>query len=610
MLFFFLLLRLITLFLLTKRSKAYSSGSGSSSSSNKKPCKHVSKIVLTKLNNKYRIKEDIINYNRFKYVYNIKNHPIHVVTESLVNFLKTRMPFCLVYNKCPLYDSNLCFKDILIKDKNDTTSLKNNFYFSSSYLYIPQATSLFPYIYELLNGVGIYQGEKKINIGEKKDKKKHNCNNEEYACSVKMYDEDANFVGKLKNEKNLNKEKNTKGVNLSFGESALYNDVEKGYDKNLNESELYNKSSSTNQVPYTHLDDLNNKSINYFHNEKDNFVIVSNVFRKDNIDKLHFPFFTQMDVYIKIKNELIDKRKQLVYFLSDMLSNIFGHTYKWRIKKDTFDFTKYSLQAEIFYNNKWIEILGSGILRKKIIFQKIRKYDIHDYLAVGLGLDRIAMILFDINRIRNLYLYISNTERNSISQKGTSNLETEEHALGKGELEKDQLGKERLGKNSNRIKTTQLYDGKLYNSSYVKDNKFSIETMSEAKNGQGVIRGAEHNILNNSPKKEGIKLKDELNKSFKRNTRMNEKKRNEDFLYFINLYNIKNEERHLSFYASSQWNSQMFIKSIYNFKNIKNINFLKNILLLDKFFNSNCNRMSYTYKFVYAAGANIKVCTA
>lgn len=91
----------------------------------------ISDIYFRKLNKNYHIKDDIINYNRFKYVYKIKNHPLNEIKEEVLNFLKKKTSFYLVYNKCPLYYKNLCFKEILIRDTNETTSIKNNFYFFS-----------------------------------------------------------------------------------------------------------------------------------------------------------------------------------------------------------------------------------------------------------------------------------------------------------------------------------------------------------------------------------------------------------------------------------------------------------------------------------------------
>ncbi|KOB89236.1 hypothetical protein PFDG_04784 [Plasmodium falciparum Dd2] len=40
----------------------------------------------------------------------------------------------------------------------------------------------------------------------------------------------------------------------------------------------------------------------------------------------------------------------------------------------------------------------------------------------------------------------------------------------------------------------------------------------------------------------------------------------EEVLYFSNLYNIKDEQRDLSFYSNEQWNNDDFIKNIMELK--------------------------------------------
>ncbi|CRH02747.1 phenylalanine--tRNA ligase, putative [Plasmodium relictum] len=498
---------------------------------------HLSKIELIKLNNKYHIKDDIINYNRFKYVYNIKNHPIHDVTNEILNFLKKKISFYLVYNKCPLYDSNLCFNDILIKNTNETTSKKNNFYFSNSFLFIPQATSLFPFIYQLLNNKELTKTEN-INIYEK-------TSNYSFQRSYEKKNIDIH-------NKKICKESNNKNI------------------KQENSDIYYNRIDNYNINNSSEANNIGNTNLNLIDFNSDNFCIISSIFRKDNIDKLHFPFFNQIDIYIKIKNELINNKKQLIYILCELLLYLFNKKYKWRIKEDSFDFTNDSLQAEVFYNNKWVEILGSGILKKKIIFKKNKKHDIHDYLAIGLGLDRIAMIKFGIERIRDLYLYISNIENVPINKATKDNLNNEI--------------------NYNIIKN-------------FKDNKYLNENLKNKLNDDiknyKLLKG--ENILSESPKKEGIKLRDELLGPMKK--ALNE---NKEALYFINLYNVKNEERDLSFYSNLEWNNEKFIKNIFDFKNIKNTSFLKKVFLFDIFVNKELNKTSYSYKFIYVATTNIK----
>ncbi|SOV80756.1 phenylalanine--tRNA ligase [Plasmodium reichenowi] len=503
----------------------------------------ISDIYFRKLNKNYHIKDDIINYNRFKYVYKIKNHPLNEIKEEVLNFLKKKTSFYLVYNKCPLYYKNLCFKEILIRDTNETTSIKNNFYFSHDYLYIPQATSLFPYIYDLLKN-----NDKEQNIQK--------CNDTIYV-------------------RNNPYSENTPNNNIDVNKN-----IKKKQDNYINKEIVENNN--------VHI--INNSNI--LNKQRDNFCIISNIFRKDNIDKLHFPFFNQIDIYFKITNELVHKKKQLVYFLCELLSNIFGPNYKWRIRKDSFDFTTHSLQAEVFHNNKWIEILGSGILKRKIIFNKKKKYEINDYLAVGIGLDRIAMIKWDIDRIRDLYLYIYNTEKNiySVEQHNEKN-KCSQH-----------ISNDIFNKNINEY----INHNDSNNHNNVK-NYFVKSKKNENQND----KHQDENILLSSPKLEGQKLRHNLLTHIKQKIHIQQKQKSidiphEEVLYFSNLYNIKDEQRDLSFYSNEQWNNEDFIKNIMDLKNIKNLHFLKTVYLFDIFLNEQSKKTSYAYKFIYTPTTNIK----
>jgi phenylalanyl-tRNA synthetase alpha chain len=63
-----------------------------------------------------------------------------------------------------------------------------------------------------------------------------------------------------------------------------------------------------------------------------------------------------------------------------------------------FPFTSPSWEMEIFYNNQWLEILGCGVMQQKILNDTGNEEKIG--WAFGLGLERIAMVLFDIPDIR------------------------------------------------------------------------------------------------------------------------------------------------------------------------------------------------------------------
>ncbi|GAW83696.1 phenylalanyl-tRNA synthetase alpha chain [Plasmodium gonderi] len=542
---------------------------------NKYPRDCVSKLVLSKLNNNYYVKDDIINYARFKYVYNIKNHPIHHVTREILKYLQSKSSFHVVYNKCPLYQRNICFNDILIKNTNDTTSYKNNFYFSDSLLYIPQATSLFPYIYSLIRDeqkTGKCDSYCSKRCGSINYQLRYAPNGSQETGEKTNDDIHTNEIIRKKECNRTEEVKGEKGSNI-----CLYNKYYQNADREKSAKE--EESSSIQQ---------------HMERNIENFLIISNIFRKDNIDKLHFPFFNQMDIYIKIKNELIEKQKQLLYFLCSLLEALFGKTHKWRIKKDSFDFTKYSLQAEVYYNDKWVEILGCGILKKKIFFQKNKQYDMCDYLALGLGIDRIAMIKWGINRIRDLYLYITNASKNVSSNKKKT------HTYVDKQMNSNMI------KSSSSSRSSSIPGQRTHGISHVDTHDLSMwgkSTCDDAERNESVL--CEENILLYSPKLEGIHFRNELLKCLTRKRVVNRQK-GDSFLYFLNLYNIRDEERDLSFYANSEWNKELFIKNVFNFAHIMNGHFLKRVILLDVFLHKGSGNTSYTYKFVYSPSAQIR----
>ncbi|CAD2105501.1 phenylalanine--tRNA ligase, putative [Plasmodium vinckei brucechwatti] len=543
----------------------------------KKP-QFINNIIISKLNKDYYIKDDIVNYGRFKYVYNIKNHPIHNVTDQILKFLKTKDNFYVVYNKCPLYNSNTCFNDILIKKTNETTSLKSNFYFSNSYLYIPQATSLFPHIHQLINNYQKYSKENEAKLNEDKSNDHDETEKVEKRKGEKIIDQYNNLI-----------------CDNSF--NNIVTNICKNNECNETQGIKPNVLGSSCSC-------TNTNNLNGFEN---NYAIISNVFRKDNIDKLHFSFFNQMDIYMKIKNEAISKEKEMIYFLCELLSYIFGKNSTWRIKVDSFDFTDKSLQAEVFYNNKWVEILGCGILKEKILLKKNKKYDMHDYLAIGLGLDRIAMIKYGITRIRDLYLYTSNTHQNYMNNSNEQNYCTEDKQIN---MHDEARKKNDLINNMNSCDNRyNSHSGKGIHIQNVKKNGIdklkSISNTNEKKTCE-LFKDRENNILLNCPQREGFELKNKLQILFKTNKMIDKKKTNDEFLYFINLYNIKDEEYDLSFYANCEWDNQLFIKTVLDLKNIQNFDFLKKVILLDVFFNEIHNKTSYTYKFVYSPTSDVK----
>jgi phenylalanyl-tRNA synthetase alpha chain len=126
------------------------------------------------------------------------------------------------------------------------------------------------------------------------------------------------------------------------------------------------------------------------------FLACGDVYRKDTIDRSHFPVFHQIEGVKICENPLED----LTQTLSGLIEYLFPDK-EYRFLPDDFPFTFPSLQAEVHLgNDKWMEILGAGVIQPKIL----ENCGIEGTgWAFGLGLDRLLMHRCEITDIRYLW---------------------------------------------------------------------------------------------------------------------------------------------------------------------------------------------------------------
>ena len=123
---------------------------------------------------------------------------------------------------------------------------------------------------------------------------------------------------------------------------------------------------------------------------------IGRVFRKENIDTTHLPEFYQIEGIIHEKNSNF---RQLLGILKEFYSRI-GFE-KIRFRPGYFPYTEPSMEIEVLWNNKWMELGGSGIFRPEVTEPIGVKNPV---LAWGLGLERLAMLKFGLSDIRELYI--------------------------------------------------------------------------------------------------------------------------------------------------------------------------------------------------------------
>ena len=128
------------------------------------------------------------------------------------------------------------------------------------------------------------------------------------------------------------------------------------------------------------------------------------VSRKDEIDRNHMNVFHQMDGWYLIPREQkIITSTDLEDVLVKIAHAIFGSDIKYRFNPDTFPYTHPSLEMEVEMNGKWVEVLGSGVVKGKVLENHGVDSSKWNGWAFGFGLERLAILSMELPDIRLLW---------------------------------------------------------------------------------------------------------------------------------------------------------------------------------------------------------------
>tara|TARA_B100000900_G_scaffold301952_1_gene260492 strand:- start:4935 stop:5651 length:717 start_codon:yes stop_codon:yes gene_type:complete len=130
------------------------------------------------------------------------------------------------------------------------------------------------------------------------------------------------------------------------------------------------------------------------------FSSAGKVYRKDD-DATHLPMFHQVEAIYVDKDVNFANLKDLI---NQILLNIFGESVEIRFRPSYFPFTEPSAEVDILSENgKWLEILGCGIVNPIVLNNCNIESHKYSGLALGLGIERIAMLKYGVNDIREFY---------------------------------------------------------------------------------------------------------------------------------------------------------------------------------------------------------------
>ena len=130
------------------------------------------------------------------------------------------------------------------------------------------------------------------------------------------------------------------------------------------------------------------------------FTSAGKVYRKDD-DATHLPMFHQVEGILVDEEITFANLKDLIH---KIVHEIFGEKVDIRFRPSYFPFTEPSAEVDISIDSgKWLEILGCGIVNPIVLENCNIDSEKFSGLAFGLGVERIAMLKYQVEDIRNFY---------------------------------------------------------------------------------------------------------------------------------------------------------------------------------------------------------------
>ncbi|MBP7804734.1 MAG: phenylalanine--tRNA ligase subunit alpha [Candidatus Pacebacteria bacterium] len=130
------------------------------------------------------------------------------------------------------------------------------------------------------------------------------------------------------------------------------------------------------------------------------FISIGKVFRNEATDITHEAQFFQIDGAMVGENvTLANLKGVLLHFYKKML----GDDVEIEFRPSFFPFTEPSVEVFAKFKGKWLEVMGAGMIHPNVLKNVGLDPEKVQGFAFGGGLDRIAMVKWQISDIRFLY---------------------------------------------------------------------------------------------------------------------------------------------------------------------------------------------------------------
>lgn len=133
-------------------------------------------------------------------------------------------------------------------------------------------------------------------------------------------------------------------------------------------------------------------------------IMPGRVYRNEAVSPKSYFLFHQVEaLYVDQHVSVADLKESLVTFAKLM----YGSDVNYRLRPSYFPFTEPSLEMDIWWGSKnggkWLEILGSGMVDPNVFIAAEIDPEQYSGFAWGMGVERIAILKYEIDDIRTFY---------------------------------------------------------------------------------------------------------------------------------------------------------------------------------------------------------------
>lgn len=128
-------------------------------------------------------------------------------------------------------------------------------------------------------------------------------------------------------------------------------------------------------------------------------VVPGRCYRRDTVDATHAAVFHQIE-FFAVDEEITftDLKGTIKVFLQEMFGDV-----PIRFRASYFPFTEPSAEVDVKWQGRWLEVMGCGMIDPNVLKAVGYDSEIYTGFAAGMGVERLAMVLHQIDDIRRFY---------------------------------------------------------------------------------------------------------------------------------------------------------------------------------------------------------------